>query len=332
MNGKKIRWGILGLGKIARKFAADLKRVADAELVAVGSRDIDKARAFAEEFGAKNAYGSYEDLVTDKEVDVIYIATPHSHHYENTLLCLEHNKHVLCEKAFAVNARQAEEMARVAKQKNLFLMEALWAKFLPQYNRLQEVLQRKRLGDIKSVIIDFGFIPSEPVPPRLFDPALAGGTLLDIGIYNVFFAMSILGKPDEIKAEMSPASTGIDEQCAILFKYKNGAMAQMFSSFATALPTEAYISGTKGRIKLTHRFYTPEASIQFYEGNPDSWETIFSGNSGQGFGYQHEAQHVVECLQKGLTESPVITLNETIERMWILDEIRQKAGIIYSAD
>jgi predicted dehydrogenase len=195
-----------------------------------------------------------------------------------------------------------------------------------------ELMSQQLLGDVRSVLIDFGFVPRSPVPARLFDPALAGGTVLDIGIYNVFTAMSILGKPDSIEASMTPASTGIDEQCAVLFKYKNGAMAQLFSSFATHLPTEAEISGTKGRIKLTHRFYTPEASIEYYPAKMDSKEIIEFDNPRKGFGYEYEARHVCECLRKGLTESPVIPLSETIERMQVLDEIRKKAGIRYSAD
>lgn len=322
----------MGLGGIAKKFASDLSYVENAELVAVGSRNLDKAKSFAAEFSAPAFYGNYESLVEDKNVDVIYIATPHSHHHENTLLCLNNNKAVLCEKAFAVNSRQTIEMINLAKEKKIFLMEALWTKFIPQYKRLLEILKEGRLGDIKSVLIDFGFRPRTPVPERLFDPALAGGTILDIGIYNVFIAMSVLGKPDAIEAHMTPAPTGIDEQCAVLFKYNNGAIAQLFSSFVSHLPTEANISGTQGRIKLTNRFYTPESTIEYYPERFDSKQLIENKKHYQGYGYQYEAAHVGECLIKGLTESPEITFNETIERMEVLDEIRRKAGIVYSAD
>jgi predicted dehydrogenase len=327
-----IRWGILGAGKIARKFASDLALVEGAELIAVGSREKQKAQSFAKDFNIPHTHGSYEGLVKDTGVDVIYVATPHSHHYEHTRLCLESNKAVLCEKAFAVNSEQAREMISLARSKKVFLMEALWTKFLPHYKRLRQLLEQDVTGGVESVLINFGFRPEEPVSQRLFDPALAGGTILDIGIYNVFMAMSVLGKPDHIDAHMTPAATGIDSQCAVLFRYKNGAMAQLFSSFTTHLPTEAEISGPKGRIKLTHRFYAPESTIEFYPGRPDTKTMIAFENESMGFGYQHEARHVVECLEKSLTESPVMTHNDTLELMEVLDEIRKKAGIRYSAD
>jgi predicted dehydrogenase len=331
MSGK-IRWGIMGLGGIAKKFASDLSFVENGELIAVGSRNIDKAKSFASEFSVPHVYGSYESLVQDKNIDVIYIATPHSHHHENTILCLNNDKAVLCEKAFAVNTRQTIEMIDLAKKKKIFLMEALWTKFIPQYKRLMEILHEKKLGEIKSVLIDFGFRPRTPVPERLFDPELAGGTILDIGIYNVFMAMSVLGRPDAIEAHMTPAATGIDEQCAVLFKYNNGAMAQLFSSFVSHLPTEANINGTNGRIKLTNRFYAPESTIEYYAERFDSRELVEIKKHYHGWGYQYEAEHVAECLLNGLTESPEISFDETIERMQVLDEIRKKAGIKYSAD
>src|SRR5450755_1164205 len=205
---KTIRWGILGCGRIARKFAADLIHVADATLTAVGARQLESAQVFAKEFPVSHVHGSYEALVSDPEVDVIYIASPHALHHEHTLLCLNHQKAVLCEKAFALNLRQAKDMVDRARAKKVFLMEAIWSKFLPQYQKLQELIAGGELGEIRNVLIDFGFIPQPPVPPRLFDPALGGGSLLDIGIYNVFMALSFLGKPDEIEASMTPAVTG----------------------------------------------------------------------------------------------------------------------------
>ena len=218
---KIIRWGILGCGKIAHKFASDLRLVQDAELVAFGSRNRERGEAFAKDFPAKYIHDSYEELAANEEVDVIYIATPHNLHYENTMLCLNHNKAVLCEKPFAINAKQSREMIALAREKNVFLMEALWSKFLPHYNKMQEMIHGGMLGEIKSVLIQFGFKPVPPIAARIFDPALAGGTMLDIGIYNVFFALSILGKPDFIDAVMNAASTGVDEQCAVTFRYKS---------------------------------------------------------------------------------------------------------------
>ena len=214
-----IRWGILGCGRIARKFASDLRLVKDADLTAVASRSMETAKAFANEFPAKHVHDNYEALVNNDDVDVIYVATPHSHHYEHTILCLENNKAVLCEKAFAVNAEQAKKMIALAQEKKVFLMEALWTKFLPHYNKMQQMIHKGMIGEIKSVFVNFGFKPAPPVPQRLFDPALAGGTMLDIGIYNVFIALSVLGKPDDIDAVMTPASTGVDEQCSVILRY-----------------------------------------------------------------------------------------------------------------
>ena len=328
----KVRWGILGCGRIARKFAADLAFADNAVLTGAGSRNLDNAMDFAKQFGIANAYGSYEELVHDPNVDVIYIATPHSHHYDHALLCLNNNKAVLCEKAFAVNTGQAKEMISLAQSRKIFLMEALWTKFLPHQQQMEKMVMDGMVGEIKSVLVNFGFRPQDPVPQRLFDPALAGGSLLDIGIYNVFVATSVLGKPDHIEARMTPSRTGIDEQCAILFDYKNGAMAQLFSSFSSDLATEASINGTKGRIKLTHRFYAPDSVIEYYEGRQERFRIIDTGVAKEGFGYQYEARHVGDCLLNNLTESPVISHAETLQRMQILDDIRRKAGINYSAD
>ena len=328
---KTIKWGILGAGRIARKFASDLKLVTDAELIAIGSRSQETAETFGDEFSIKYRHDSYEALVENPEVDVIYIATPHNLHNENTLLCLQHNKAVLCEKPFAMNARQAKMMIDLAKEKNLFLMEARWTMFHPHYKKMHEMIGQGLLGDIRSVLINFGFKPVSPVPARLFDPALGGGTLMDIGIYNVFMAMSILGKPDIIEASMTPAPTGVDEQCAILFKYNNGAMAQLFSSFSSNMATEADISGTEGRIRLTSRFYEPSAIIEYYHKYVDSREVIPVAKEA-GFGYQYEARHVNDCLKRGLTESDIIPFADTLLLMETLDKIREIAGIHYAAD
>jgi predicted dehydrogenase len=326
-----IRWGILGCGRIARKFASDLQYVAGAKLVAVGSRSQSHADAFAAEYPVPWRHDSYEALVANPEVDVIYIASPHALHHEHTLMCLEAKKAVLCEKALALNSRQVREMVGKAGQEKVFLMEALWTKFLPHYQRLQQLLAEGTLGAVRSMLLNFGFIPQSPVPARLFDPALGGGTMLDIGIYNVFMALSVLGRPDEVEAAMTPASTGIDEQCAVLFKYRNGALAQLFSTFSANLATEADINGTRARIRLTTRFYEPSTTIELYPGRPDSRQLIpFQKEPGNG--YQYEARHVGDCLRQGLTESPVMTHADSLLLMETLDRVRQAAGIVYAAD
>ena len=188
-----------------------------------------------------------------------------------------------------------------------------------------------KLGDIQNVLVNFGFIPQAPVPARLYDPALGGGTMLDIGIYNVFIALSVLGRPDHIEAYMTAASTGVDEQCAVNFKYKNGAIAQLFSSFSSNLATEADISGNKARIRLTTRFYEPSTTFEFYPGRTDTREVI-PFHKEPGFGYQYQARHVGDCLRMGITESPVMSHGDTLLLMETLDRIRAVAGIRYDVD
>jgi predicted dehydrogenase len=326
-----IRWGILGCGRIAGKFATDLLHVEDAELVAVASRDQAKAAAFAKEHPAKNIHGSYEALVNDPEVDIIYVATPHSHHHEHSLLCLRHNKPVLCEKAFAINALQANEMITEARNRNIFLMEALWSKFLPHYQLVLQMIKEGRLGQLRSIQVNFGFKPPEPPAQRIFDPALGGGTLLDIGIYNVFLVSSILGTPEAIQACITPASTGVDEQLAVQFMYKDGTLAQMLSSFSSNLSTDANIAGDKGRIHLTTRFYEPSATIEYYPDKMDSLQVI-PFHKEPGWGYQFQVRHVHECLRKGLIESPVMSHADTLQQMELMDEIRRLVGLEYPAD
>jgi predicted dehydrogenase len=328
---KKIRWGILGCGRIAGKFASDLQYVEDAELAAVGSRELEKARSFAADYFVPKAYGSYEALVADPDLDVIYVASPHAQHHEHSLLCLRHDKAVLCEKAFALNLHQVKEMVAASKERGVFLMEALWTRFLPHYQLLMHHVHSGKLGSIRSVLINFGFKPTEPIPQRLFDPALGGGSLLDIGIYNVFMALSVLGRPDEIEAWMTPASTGVDEQCAMTFRYVSGAMAQLFSSFAVHLATEADISGTAGRIRLGSRFYEPSTEIFYYPERMDS-ATPLAFEKTPGWGYHYQVRHVHECLRQGLTESPIMSHSESVLLMETLDRVRKKAGIVYPAD
>jgi predicted dehydrogenase len=328
---KKIRWGILGCGRIARKFAGDLKWVDNGVLTAIASRNPATAQAFAAEFPVPHVHDSYEDLVSNPEVDVVYVATPHALHYENTLLCLDHGKAVLCEKAFAINTRQASAMIQRARSAGVFLMEALWTRFLPHYQLARTWAEEGKLGNIRSVLVNFGFRPAAPAPARLLDPSLGGGTMLDIGIYNVFIALSFLGKPDTIEASAALTPDGVDEQCAVLFRYRNGAMAQLFSTFQSNLPTEAEICGDAGRIRLTTRFYEPTAKVEYYPGYPDSCQVLPVAKEA-GLGYQFEARHVGWCLLQGLTESPVMAHADTLLLMETLDAIRSCAGIRYPAD
>jgi predicted dehydrogenase len=328
---KKIRWGILGCGRIARKFASDLQYVTNAELIAVGAREQATADAFAKEFPAKYVHGRYEELVSNSEVDVIYVATPHALHHKHVLLCLKHKKAVLCEKAFAINYKQAKEMIDFAKAQNTFIMEAFWTRFLPNYQKAKQLIAEGKVGTIKYLYAEFGFKPTDPFPPRLYDPVLGGGALLDIGVYPIFIALDMLGKPDLIDATMTAATTGVDEQCAIRFHYKNGAIANLFCTFASNLASGGDIGGDQGRIRFTHRMHGPTTQVEYYPGIVDTRE-ILSFEKAKGNGYEYEAQHVGECLQKGLLESPVLTHAKTLLMMETLDIIRKQTGIVYPAD
>ena len=326
----KIRWGILGCGKIANKFASDLRLVQDAELVAIASRDILKGKEFGEKFKPCHVFTSYQELVTSPDVDVIYIATPHGFHYEHAMLCLRHHKAVLCEKAFALNSTQLKEMISLAKKEKVFLMEAFWTKFLPQFSKTMEIIKSGTIGEIKLIQSDFGFRAPEPKPQRLFDPMLGGGSLLDIGIYPVFLAQTILGKPTEINAMMTSYETNVDEQCVITMKFKNEALAVLSSTFAAETPVEAMIAGTKGRIQMRNRFHNATATLELVLGR-DQTESIDVTRE-NGFGYQFEARHVGECLRGGLSESPVMTHQNSLDLMETLDKIREICGISYPVD
>ncbi|RAV98564.1 Gfo/Idh/MocA family protein [Pseudochryseolinea flava] len=326
---KKINWGILGAGKIANKFANDLKLVEDATLVAVASRDDAKGNEFAAQYGIPVVFNTYEALASSPEIDVIYVATPHSFHREHTLLCLNHGKAVLCEKAFALNSREVSDMVRVAREKKIFLMEAFWTKFLPQFDKVRQLIAEDAIGDIRWIQADFGFI-SDPPAPRLFDPGLGGGSLLDIGIYPVFLAQTLLGVPKHVQATIVPFSSGVDQQCSITFTYDNGAMASLFSTLTADTPVEAVIAGTKGRIEMRNRFHNAVGKL-FLIGDKDEPKEIEVYRE-SGYGYQFEARHVTACLQKGLTESPIMTLDDSIQLIKTLDNIRRVAGIKYSVD
>jgi predicted dehydrogenase len=327
---KKVRWGILGCGKIAAKFATDLQLVADGELTAIASRNPRTAEAFASVFKPKFVYHSYEALAESNEVDVIYVATPHGFHYDNALLCLKHSKAVLCEKAFALNLAQAREMVELARKQKVFLMEAFWTKFLPQYNKVMEIVQSGQIGDVRLVQSDFGFKAPEPRAQRLYDPLLGGGSILDIGIYPVFLAQSILGKPTQVHAFITPYESGVDEQCVMTMKFAGGALAVLSSTFAVDTPVEAMIAGTKGRIIMRNRFHNALCTLEIIVGK-DAPQSI-DVHRESGAGYQFETRHVNECLKKGLTESPVMTHADTLMLMETLDRVRKACDVTYSVD
>lgn len=326
---QKIRWGILGCGKIAKKFASDLSLVEGATLSAVASTDQSRANEFSKTYGAQTAFNSYQELVTSKDVDVIYIATPHGLHHEHALLCLNNKKAVLCEKALALNSKQVTQMMAASKANKVFLMEAFWTKFLPQFQKVTELIKNGAIGQVKLIQADFGFRADKPTPQRLYDPKLGGGSLLDIGIYPLFLVTSLLGRPDHVEAVMSPYSSGVDEQIAAVLKFSSGAVAVASSSFAVATPVEATIVGTEGTIRLTNRFHNSTANIELI--NSEGTKSI-DVHREEGFGYQFQARHVGECLRKNLTESPVMTFADSLLLMETMDRIRAKCGIRYDVD
>jgi predicted dehydrogenase len=327
---RKIRWGIMGCGNIANKFAEDLRLVEDAELLAVGSRDEKKASEFSAHHKCKLAFGSYGDLVSCPEVDAIYIATPHGLHREHALLCIANKKAVLCEKAFALNSFDAKVMIEAARKNRVFIMEAFWTKFLPQYEKVIALVQAGKIGEIKIVQADFGFKASTPPNPRLYEPKLGGGALLDIGIYPVFLTLSLLGRPAEIFAAMKPFPSGVDQQIAMILKFDSGALASLNASFEAATPVEATITGSEGMIRMTNRFHNATGNVELIQ-NLESAD-VGSIHREEGYGYQFEVRHVGDCLRKDLIESPIMTHGDTLLLMETLDRIRAVCGIRYPAD
>jgi predicted dehydrogenase len=318
-------WGILGCGKIARKFSKDLKLLPNARLYAAASRELQKAGAFAEELGFSRPYGSYEEMVADPDVDIVYVATPHSHHHDHVLLCLGHDKAVLNEKAFALNHKEASEMADRARMKGVFLMEAFWTRFQPSFIKTLEIIRSGELGALKVVRSDFAFNAPKDPRNRLYNIGLGGGSLLDIGIYPVFAALSTLGRPEQIKALATFAPTGTEESIAMVFQYPGGELASLFSSFAAQSLTTSEFVCEYGSIKLARRWFTPSLITVCYSNKPE--KTISFEEHGTG--YHHEASHVMECLDAGKSESDMMPLSFSLDLMETLDRIRKEAGIVF---
>jgi len=320
---KIYNWAILGCGHIAEKFALELKDLPNANLYAVTSRNLNKAEDFAVNFGFKKSYGSYLEMVKDANVDIVYIATPHAFHLEHTLLCLHHKKAVLCEKAFAINTKEVKQMIASSKENNTFLMEAFWVIFRPKLKKVIELIKTVKLGKLNFVKSDFYFNATYHPNNRLYNIALGGGSLLDIGIYPVFTAMTFLGFPDEIKATAHFSNTGSEESISMLFNYKSGATAVLTSSFNSFYKNETELCFENGIIKYERFTENPIILLK----NGKKHEITFERN--KNLGYKYEALHVMDCLDKKLIESPILSNSVSVKLMSILDEVRKKAGIIY---
>lgn len=322
MHFKKISWGIIGLGNIAGKFAADLALIPEAELVAVAARDADRANTFAGEFGAKKAYGTYEALFEDPEVVVVYIATPHSFHCEHTLAALQAGKHVLCEKPLGINAEEVQQMTALADRKGLFLMEALWSRFNPSIQEAYRKVKGGELGEVAYLRADFAFPALSRDPEgRLLNPALAGGSLLDIGIYPVFLAYLFLGLPKDVQVSAHFHDTGIEKQIALIFTYRD-ALAVLYSGFSSRSEMKAEISCTAGSILLNPPWHHTE-SYRLEQGA----EIREVSHPLTGSGYSYEISEVHRCLAAGSVESDLWSWADSRALHSLLDEIRKKAGI-----
>ena len=322
---KIYKWGILAPGKMSAKFTRALKLLGNAELYAVGSRDLSRAARFAEDHCFRKYYGSYEELVQDPDVEIIYIASPHSYHKEHTLLCLNSGKHVICEKAFALNSGEVAEMTETARARGLFLMEALWPPFQPFYRKALEILRLGLPGEIRHMDAYFSFIPPYDPEERKFNPYLGGGSLLDIGIYPVIDALTFMGIPDEVKALASFADSGVENSISIIFRYNDGRTASLYSSYKTDNGIGCDLLCEKGNMIVSRGRDMNQRVILRMHGEE---EKIFKF-SPPAMGYHWEAEEVMNCIDKGLTESAVVPLSFSLDLIRILDRIRDAAGISF---
>lgn len=320
---KTYNWAVIGCGKIARKFADDLRHLPNARLYAAGSRSLGKAEDFTREMGFEKAYGSYEELVRDPHVDVVYIATPHAMHKDHSILCLSHKKAVLCEKAFAINSKEVQEMIDASREHDTFLMEAFWTIFQPKFRKVLELASDPELGALRFVKSDFMFNAEYDPDQRLYNIELGAGSLLDIGIYPIFRSLVLLGKPKTIKTLANIRPTGVEDSISMLFGYDNGAMAVLTSSFESSGKNETELCFENGYIKFER-----EPSVPIYLGKKNDLVEI-PVQHGPGMGYELEAAHVMECLDRGLIESPVLPLSFSLDLMGIMDAVRKEAGIVF---
>jgi predicted dehydrogenase len=334
MSGKSIRWGIVGAGHIAQKFAHDLRYVAGARLSAVASRD--KAKAFAfiksldkeypgQDLSCVRAYGSYEELASASDIDAVYIATPHPWHAENAILCLRGGKHALVEKPFAVNLKDGQRLAQAARDTGLFCMEAVWTRFLPAIQELRRLIGAGELGEIQMVTADFGFHADYNPDGRLFSPELAGGSLLDVGIYPLNFARMVFGRPfEEVRGYASLSPMGVDESAVMAARFSGNGMASLACGLCVETSKSAYVLGTEGRAVLPLFWMAREMETQKGKADPVKRQFDFPG-----FGYQFEAEEVSLALAHGQSESTVMPLSETLEILGVMDDLRRQWGLKY---
>jgi predicted dehydrogenase len=320
-----VRWGVVGTGGIASAFVEDLQLVEGAAAVAVGSRAQESADRFAAEHSLGRAHPTYEALATDDEVDVVYVATPHPGHHAAAMLAIEAGKAVLVEKPFTMDAAEAESLVTAARDRGVFLMEAMWARFVPWAVRLRELLADGTLGELREVIADHGQWFPQDASHRLFAPELGGGALLDLGVYPVSFASMVLGTPSRVTAVSDPAFTGVDATTSMLMQYAGGAHSVLTATLTAAGPTTAAVVGTDARVQVDGPFYTPTGfTLTRRDGTSERFDRPV-----QGRGMWCEAAEVVRCLREGRLESDVMPLDETVAIMATMDEVRRQIGLTY---
>ena len=318
------KWGILGPGGIARAFAKDLQLLEGHEVAAVGSRTLSNAQEFAKTFGG-TAYGCYEELVADPTVDAIYVATPHPSHKENVITALNAGKPVLCEKPFAVNANEAREMVAAAEKNGVALMEAMWARFLPHYADVREIIASGVLGQILTVQADHGQRLADRNIPRLVEPSLAGGALLDLGIYPVSFAHMILGNPAKITASAVLTEKGVDAQTSMIFDYADGAQAILTTTMIEQTPCRAVVAGVNGWLEIDRTFYNPTSMrVVLFDGSVTQYPHTYTGH-----GLREQAEVFKQLVQSGKNQSEILTWKDTVDIMGTLDAVRSQIGLRY---
>jgi len=337
-SNRRVRWGILGTGKIAHDFTQALLYLPDVEVVAVGSRNKQSAESFAKQFQIPKSYGSYEELSQDPDVEVVYVSSVHPLHMSNSIMCLKNGKHVLSEKPLTMNAKQAEEAIKIARENNKFYMEAMWTRFFPAVEKVRQLIKEGQLGDIKLVFADFGFKHAGNIA-RLVEDELGGGAILDIGVYPISLASMAYGGtfPSKISTTGSLGASGLDTQAAITLEFKPEEVANLACTLFAETPREATIIGTKGSVRFHFPFWCPTKLTVTLEGKPpqDLEFPLVPSKQGQtwnftnSMGLHYEAAHVNEMIRQGKTESDVISLGESLSIMKIMDEVRRQIGVVY---
>ncbi|MFJ4198898.1 Gfo/Idh/MocA family protein [Streptomyces sviceus] len=331
MTEQSVRWGILATGGIAAAFTADLVDLPDAEVVAVASRSEASAKAFAERFGIERAYGEWGALAEDADIDVVYVATPHAAHRAAAGLCLSAGRNVLCEKAFTLNAREAEELVGLAKDHDRFLMEAMWMYCNPLVRRLKALVDDGAIGEVRTVQADFGLAGPFPPSHRLRDPAQGGGALLDLGVYPVSFAHLLLGEPSDVTAKAVLSEEGVDLQTGALLSWDSGALASLHCSLTGGTATIASVTGSLGRIDIPNGFFHPDRFVLHRDGR-DPEEFVADPADGPRNSLKHEAREVMRALRAGETQSPLVPLEGTLAVMRTLDAVRDRIGVRYPGE